>query len=174
MKRKEEIEAIRKSLTMSVHFEPGHNCRDYECKYGSKTCKPGSGGYHGISDLSIRFILKGEHGAVQFHICTDWIMEPKEHYRWGERGALPAVVGYHWKTPLYEGQTLQTQECPFLDGEPCYYNGSGLEADAAMQALVLGGEPELRKYLESCYLGILGINDGYTLPEYPTPERSKK
>ena len=69
---------------------------------------------------------------------------------------LPADVGYHSPTPLYEGQTVCSDHCEYLDGKPCYYDGSGLFAEEVYQKLVEGGSDEVWKILEERYMELFG------------------
>ena len=143
-----------------VSFEMGHDCIRFECIHGSESCKPGGGGSHGVHGLSIRFVSKGEAGAVQFLLYTGWLPRfviPDEiGYRfvdnWGtEFGVLPADLGYQAKEPQYEEQEPMSKSCEYCDGEPCYYDGSGLGAADAMYALVNGGGDALWKFLDAYY-----------------------
>ena len=87
---------------------------------------------------------------------------------------MPADLGYHSKTPQYEGQEVMDDACEFCDGQPCYYDGSGLNATDAMYALVNGGETALWAFLDAYYEAV--FNSGaYPEPaEYPMPLRSKE
>lgn len=91
------------------------------------------------------------------HINKDFLIRP-----------IGADVGYHSKIPRYEGQTPMgvyhshkedgTIEihgepllCGYLDGAPCYYDGSSLEAVSLLKKLVSHGEEYVWKYLENYY-----------------------
>lgn len=166
-------------MKKTVSFDAGHDCIKFECKFDSDRCKPGEGGSHGVHGLTIRFYLKGEEGAVQFVLYTGWMPQHHEKDRIGYRNldldtkfpAMPADLGYHSKKPMYEGQEPLQDSCELTDGEPCYYDGSGLNANDAMYALVNGGEDALWEFLESYYQCVFA--DGkYPVPaEYPKARR---
>lgn len=163
-----------------VRFEHGHDCIRFECRFGSKNCHPGAGGSHGIHGLTIRFISKDADGAVQFALCTGWLPQKVARSKFGSRyvraygkgiGALPADLGYHSKKPRYDGQEPIAAACEFCDGQPCYYDGSGLNAHDAMYALVNGGEAALWTFLDAYYDRVFR-GGAYPEPaEYATPLR---
>lgn len=119
---------------------------------------------YGIHGVECRWILKGPLGAVQFVIYTNWQL-PHVTKSQLQRGLdlrdpitvkvlfcpLPADVGYHSPTPQYEGQP-QMDDCPYLDGKPCYYDGSGLRAeDVFNEILLVKGGDAVWEYLEEEY-----------------------
>lgn len=157
-----------------VRFEPGYDCIKFECICGSKDCKPNSGGSHGRSGLSIRFVAKGEAGAVQFLLCTGWLPQHAMSSPisiWGIREwgghVMPRDLGYHSKTPRCDGQAVIDSACEWCDGQPCYYDGSGLNAYDAMYALVNGGGDALWAFLDGYYDAT--FNDG----AFPKPAEFK-
>jgi len=163
-------------LERSVTFNAGYDCWKFKCKFGSDRCIPGAGGSHGIHGLEIRFLVKGEHGAVQFLIFTGWLPQYAEHdlgyvnvRSWCKSEVMPADLGYHSKKPMYEGH--KPMECKILDGEPCYYDGSGLQAADAMYALVNAGDEGLWTFLEG-YYDCVFLGKPYPMPaEYRTKLR---
>jgi len=102
----------------------------------------------GIQSVDFRMIVKNEKGAVQFAMCTGWNLK---HVR--EEGVsskpYPYDLGYHSPKPQYDAQIIIDENCPYIDG-PCYYDGSGLNADPIFDLLCeKGGEAvwqELEKY----------------------------
>lgn len=82
-------------------------------------------------------------------------------------GPLPVDLGYHSKTPQFDGQSAISESCEILDGEPCYYDGSGLNAHDALHTLVNGGEDALWEFLDSYYDCVFGD------AEYPKPAEYK-
>lgn len=163
-----------------VSFEPGHDCMKFECKFDDPNCVPNRGGSHGASGFSIRFVSKGEEGAVQFLLYTGWMPQyakissigTLDIRKWGNVvDCMPTDLGYHSRKPHYEEQTTVVESCPFCDGEPCYYDGSGLNASLAMYTLVNGGEKALWEFLDAWYIAT--FRDGeYPKPtEYPMPLR---
>jgi hypothetical protein len=163
-----------------VKFEKGYDCINFECISDSKNCKPGSGGSHGSHGLSIRFVVKGEEGAVQFLLYTGWLPQHslcsfgfRDCDFSGSYSFLPADLGYHSKTPKYKDQ-MMFKNCPYCDGELCYYDGSSLNANDAMYTLVNGGDEALWEFLDQFYYCI--FKDGkYPIPtEYIKPRRKIK
>jgi hypothetical protein len=158
-----------------VRFEGGYDCILFECTYGSKDCKPGSGGSHGRHGLNIRFVSKGDAGAVQFLLYTGWTPQHaspssigvRDVRDWGGQHMMPADLGYHSKTPRYDGQEPIDKACEFCGGQPCYYDGSRLNANDAMYALVNGGDAALWAFLDAYYDAT--FKDG----PYPTPAEFK-
>jgi hypothetical protein len=143
------------ALKREVRFEPGYDCIRFECKHGSERCKPGSGGSHGRHGMQIRWLVVGEKGAVQFLLyTTDWGPEPAPFGgRLFERellGPSPCDLGYHAKEAQYEGQEAMRGNCDVLGG-PCYYDGSGLNADEPWRVLCNWGGEALWEYLEGYY-----------------------
>ncbi len=161
-----------------VRFERGHDCIRFECAFGKKDCVPGGGGSHGVHGLTVRFLSIGEEGAVQFTIYTGWLPQRakpsnigyREVRGWTTRGndVTPADLGYHAKKPRYDGQTQISESCEYCDGGPCYYDGSGLNANDAMYALVNGGDKTLWEFLDAYYGTVF---DG---KPYPAPAEYEK
>lgn len=129
-----------------VRFEPGHDCLRFECRHGSATCIPGTGGSHGRHGLQIRFVLKGDKGAIQFLLMTDWTPEPTHETRF----IMPADIGYHAKEPQYDDQEAMDDDCEYTGGV-CYYDGSGLKAEEPFRVLCNEGDEALWQYLEAVY-----------------------
>lgn len=167
-----------------VRFNAGYDCIRFECKFGSKTCKPHSGGSHGVYGMGILFVTKGEAGAVQFLLSTGWLPQRAEPSNIGVRNAVwaspmgdyfpvPMDLGYHSKKPMFEGHTCIEESCEFCNGQPCYYDGSSLNANDAMYALVNGGDKALWAFLEGYYRSVFEGAD-YPVPaEYPKPPRDQ-
>lgn len=79
------------------------------------------------------YILIGPDGATQF-----MLLFRKEYAE-----PMPADLGYHSRIPLYEGMTSMGK-CAHLDGDMCYYDGSGLMAQDVYQKFKDGGQdPEI-------------------------------
>lgn len=116
---------------------------------------------YGIGHCRIRFILKGEKGAVQFMIGTDWGIESVRRHldkfpvrpRDIEDMRKPKGwdVGYHSPKPMYEDQPCMGK-CDVL-GCDCYYDGSSLLADEWVEDFMAGGTdwlwPKLEEYYKS-------------------------
>ena len=108
---------------------------------------------YGIHGVTIRFVYKGEKGATQFVLYTNWhLPHVTEELRNKERfllEPLPADLGYHSPTPQYEGQTQM--DCDLLEGGLCYYDGSSLQADRVYKRLLEDGEDGVWAELEEEY-----------------------
>ncbi len=127
-----------------VNVEPAYDKRSSDPKKN-----------YGIGSCRITFILKGEKGAVQFMIGTNWYTpSAREHLL-----AFPNRekqkpdgwdVGYHSPKPMYDEQTPMSGECHILGGE-CYYDGSGMLADEWVEDFVAGGTEWLWPKLEEQY-----------------------
>lgn len=94
-----------------------------------------------------RFILIGPLGAVQFVYMTT--LDGKD---------LAVDLGYHSRTPRYEDQSITRPSCPYLNDEPCYYDGSSLNADTPLRIYRHDGEEALWSYLNNYY------NEVFALP----------
>ena len=120
---------------------------------------------YGIHGMEVKFVLKGPSAATQFVIYTNWHLAhvQKQSDSRGEDAKylhlschpLPADVGYHSLVPVYEGQTAITESCPYLNGKPCYYDGSSLQAEELYWRFVAEGDAVVWKELESRYNDIV-------------------
>ena len=168
-------------LEQIVEFNQGHDCIKFECIHKSSDCKPNSGWSHGKHGLEIKFVVKGDKGAIQFLLYTGWIPQYSKRdsisglyiNNWGSF-VLPADLGYHSKEPMYEGQDTIVDSCVYCDGLPCYYDGSSLNASDAMYTLVNGGDKALWEFLKGFYNHIFYNGSYPKLAEYPMPIRSMK
>jgi hypothetical protein len=159
---------------------------------------------YGIHGVELRMVLKGEEGAVQFVLYTNWHLphvtdsllqglgENVQYlpgFKLKVRGNLtdeqvdsitnqtfkqlqntarvnlhalrmdvktrfspmPADLGYHSPIPHYEGQIVVDEHCKYLDGRPCYYDGSGLNALRVYNILLEKGSEGVWKELEEYY-----------------------
>lgn len=131
------------ALTKKIEFAPAFN----------------KGEKYGIHCMEIRFLLSGESGVVQFLLFTGWYLpDDAKRLRDSCRGGgycpsapIPADIGYHALAPVYEGQEIMQKECRYLGGNPCYYDGSGLEAERYFNTLIRDGEDALWKEMEAYY-----------------------
>ncbi len=118
---------------------------------------------YGIHGAQMRFVVKGELGAAQFLLYTNWHLphvqkeltekcNPVTPYgRFCHLEPLPADIGYHSPKPMYEGQESIQKSCEYLNGAPCYYDGSSLNAVKYFEILVSKGHEALWKALEEYY-----------------------
>ena len=121
--------------------------------------RPEGGGQHGVE---MRWYVRGPKGVIQFVLYTGWpksiIATPDtpwdELYSSLDKGTvhdpLPADLGYHSHVPMYEGQELMDNKCQILGG-PCYYDGSGLNANRIFSILVHEGGEAVWAALEKEY-----------------------
>lgn len=111
---------------------------------------------YGIGDVRVFFYLRGKKGAVQFAFGTG-IFLPDTHTKWLSRFPFNAKrvpymahdIGYHSPVPMYEDQTGRP-DCELLKGE-CFYDGSALNAEKYMSALVEKGSSEVWKLMLEYY-----------------------
>lgn len=166
-------------MKREVKFIRGYNCRDFKCVHDSPNCYPGSGGYHGIHVLPIAFYVKDVEGAVQFTLSTNWIPFPDNEGRFSSHDwnfpmsdmyPMPTDLGYHSRKPFYENQ-YKTENCEVLDGDTCYYDGSGLNASKPFSVLVNAGEEALWEYLENYYLYVFRDGEFPKMSFYDKEER---
>jgi hypothetical protein len=119
---------------------------------------------YGIHSAELKMVLKGELGAVQFLLYTGWYLEhvarelysnQRRDYEYSYFTPQPADLGYHSTTPRYEGQP-PSDECEYLEGKPCYYDGSSLNARKPYELLITLGSEAVWKYLEEYYIEKFG------------------
>jgi hypothetical protein len=139
-------------MEKQVSFYPAYDKRD-----------PKPAKNYGIHGVDIRFILKGARGAVQFVLYTNWHLPAvqqemyqraaykDECYLQAALGPMAADRGYHSPAPTYEGQEVSSDECEYLDGKPCYYDRSGLDADRIYEVLLAEGDSGVWRELEEYY-----------------------
>jgi hypothetical protein len=124
-----------------ITFKPAYDKRDDD---PSKDL-----GVHGVT---LRMVLKGKGGAYHFVLYTNWqLPHVRKEWRLSFAGPLPADAGYHSPIPQYEGQELSQEHCEYLDGQPCYYDGSALYADKVFKMLVEHGSEAVWEELERLY-----------------------
>ena len=109
--------------------------------------------------MKIRFVLKGELGATQFLMFSGWYLpkNQEEHKinHW-DTAPMGADIGYHSPKPMYEGDRPIADSCPYLDGKPCYYGGSGMAAETLFNKFVAEGVDVVWKELEDYYTAVFG------------------
>jgi hypothetical protein len=71
---------------------------------------------------------------------------------------MPADLGYHWRTPRYAGQEAR-EDCHALGGAPCYYDGSGLNANRIYEVLLREGSEGVWRSLEQMYAELAAISE---------------
>jgi len=116
----------------------------------------------GVHGCNLKFLLKGERGVVQFLIYTNWhlphVTKDFERRDLGPSAWQPmaADVGYHSPVPMDEEQEPITEHCEYLDGKPCYYDGSGLYAEDVFQDMLREGDIAIWRHLEKYYVNHFG------------------
>jgi len=123
---------------------------------------------YGIHGCDLVMVLKGDAGAVSFILFTKWYL-PHVTNELAHRSTnspenikclftpLPAGLDYHSPYPMYENQSLSTNECEYLDGKPCYCDGSFLAADEVFEILLREGSDGVWAYLKNCYIRQFGM-----------------
>lgn len=119
---------------------------------------------YGIHGVDMRMILKGDTGAVQFVVYTGWHlphvqkeMRAKMHPdKYSLFEPMPADIGYHSLHPMYQDQDILSKECEYLNGKPCYYDGSGIMANEVYVILLEKGSDGVWEYLEKYYIERFG------------------
>lgn len=115
---------------------------------------------YGIHGAELRFVLKGDKGAITFTIFTHWHLphvdkELRDQYRHSSEHDFMfqpdgADISYHSYIPRYDGHT-DSGPCQYLDGKPCYCDGSGLSARPICDMLIAEGSDAVWKELERWY-----------------------
>lgn len=110
---------------------------------------------YGVHGVEIRFLLKGDDGAVQFVVYSNWMLPEvqREHDARGfDRLSRPmaADLGYHSPRPRYDGLTPMAGECDVIGGT-CFYDGSSLNAEPVFEALLRGGSDAVWTHLTDFY-----------------------
>lgn len=113
---------------------------------------------YGIGSVRIHFVLKGPLGATQFIIGTDWYL-PEDQKRLRASASIlddrvqPGGwdIGYHSPHPQYEGQAVMEGSCEYLNGQPCYYDGTSLGAEEFIPTFLAGGSDAVWKMLRERY-----------------------
>jgi len=125
----------------TIHFSPAWDRRD-----------PDPSKNYGIHGADMRFVVARDGLAITFLLYTNWMLP--QNRREGNCGEycintpMPADIGYHSDRPVSDWQTEPSEaECEYL-GVPCYYDGSGLQADGVFDVLVRDGIDALWALLE--------------------------
>lgn len=135
-------------MERTIRFYPAYDKRDADPKKNF--------GVHGVD---MRWLLKGELGAVQFVVYTNWYLSLIGDLMFSSdkiSPPMPADRGYHSPVPLYDDQSIVSESCEYLDGKPCYYDGSGLAAEDLFNTLIKEGDEAVWKELEEYYTHTFG------------------
>ena len=140
-------------MVKEIKFNPAYDKRDIN---PSKN--------YGIHGVELHFILKNEQGAVVFQLYTNWqlshVVIPDSLSK-----PFPADLVYHSPKSMYEGQDKLTDNCHILNG-PCYYDGSGLNAQDPWNILLKEGSDGVWKFLEEYH------NHVFNGADYPVVNKS--
>jgi hypothetical protein len=147
-----------------IEFFPAYDKRD-----------PDPAKNYGIHGVNLRFLLKGDKGAIQFVVHTNWMLpyvqeehDAKTVHKILEGDSLylrepfflhkpmPANLGYHSPVPVREWQEKPSFEtCEVLCG-PCYYDGSASNAEPVFNRLLAEGDAGVWAVLEDYYKELFG------------------
>lgn len=127
---------------------------------------------YGIGAVRFVFVLKGSRGAVHFVFSSGMYLPSavehliRVHHERGwdlehmARSGLAPMgfdVGYHSPRPMFEGQSVAQESCEYLNGKPCYCDGSALVASKWMDLFLRGGTEWLWRALEEEYRDRFGV-----------------
>jgi hypothetical protein len=151
--KKSKAVAFTQTFEQTITMSPAFSKRD-----------PNPAKDRGIGAVTIRFVLKGPLGATQFVIGTDWYL-PDDQRRMRLRTGILADsiqpsgwdIGYHSPHPQYEGQSAMGEACEYLNGQPCYYDGTSLGADEFVPKFLAGGSDAVWKMLRKRYDSLFGV-----------------
>lgn len=142
-------------FSREVYFNPAYDRRSKDPKRN-----------YGIHGVTLVMFLKGDKGAVNFTLYTNWnlphvtkelLNRPSDEYSIRAHFLpQPAEVMYHSPVPMYEGHTATTNTCEHIGGVPCYSDFSCLAADQFYQALLEEGSEGVWLKLEEYYYDNFG------------------
>lgn len=111
---------------------------------------------YGIGGCTVRFLLIGPRGAMQFVVLTEWYL-PHVKRELNHKGQLDTLrypmafdLGYHSPKPMYEGQSPMENECDVLGGQ-CYYDVTTLGAEPIVDVMLREGSEGVWRELEQQY-----------------------
>lgn len=119
---------------------------DFQAAFDKRSSEPQEN--YGIHGVEMKWYVRGAEGVVQWQVYTNW--------HWLNMPYKPVAVdlGYHSYVPRYEGQSSLTKFCALLNGKPCYYDGSGLNAEPVLDLLIREGSDAVWKQLEKYYRSV--------------------
>ncbi len=113
---------------------------------------------YGVGAVRVCMILQGDNGAISFSFSTGMML--KKTYGWWKSKGLHLEsnrpdhmgydVSYHALTAQFEGQTSR-DDCPWLNGKPCFCDGSAMRADEWMDVFVEKGDEAIWSMMEADY-----------------------
>jgi len=139
-------------FTRKIEIYPAYDKRDTDPKKN-----------YGIHGVTMVFVLRGPKGAISFTLYTNWHLPHVQEeltrkcngsFQGGifycRQCPMPADISYHSPVRTHKYQ-YETKECSYLDGKPCYSDGSSLMARDVFNKMVAEGEEGLWKELENRY-----------------------
>jgi hypothetical protein len=129
---------------------------------------------YGIHGMELWFTLVGPQAAISFSLSTNWQTSRVRseydagayrtsdggrsdgHSKYGDGRIMclarphPDRIGYHARERQFESDTAQ-KDCPYLDGAPCFGDGSGIRAKHFFDIFTDGGEEALWAALREEY-----------------------
>jgi len=131
---------------------------------------------YGIGSVNIRFVFKGDKGAVQFVIGTNWHLPHIQRqffdkpFPYFQLQPMAYDLGYHSDKPIRDYQsdvprkdengedefTTPSRECPYTKSGRCFYDGSTLNAEPIVEVLLSEGHEGVWRELEKYYKDIFG------------------
>jgi hypothetical protein len=161
------------AFTREIKILPGYDHRDDMTDRGAHGC-----------DMIL--ILRGPDGAIAARISTGWMTHPLAG-RYVHRGGRQArrdkpgvdagvahlypsgsYVGAHSLKPR-EAYLSSDPECSWLDGAPCYGDGSFTMADEVLEALAAGGSDAAFERMASLYQSWI-LDRPVVTPELPAAD----
>lgn len=117
-----------------------------------------------IWGVEIKFLLYGQKAVIQFVLRTNWhsneLPSGLERDGWLSPNRPHAVdLGYHAYAPQHEYHEPITDNCEYLNGAPCYYDGSSLMAIDTLELLIIEGGEAVWKKMEQCYIEWFGADE---------------
>lgn len=105
--------------------------------------------YKPRNSARLRMTVAGPLGAVELMVLTGWTLDWKQH---SGQSPMAESLGVHSPTPHSDDDPgSYCEKCEYLDGRPCWVQGSGLRADEFFQTLVEKGSDALWEKLENEY-----------------------
>ncbi len=125
-------------FTKEIFFTPAYDMRD-----------PDPAKNYGIGAVKINFVLTGSKGVVCFLMSSGWYL-PSSHVSL-EIALRPMGfdLGYHSPKKMFKGQTAS--KCGYLPKGECYYDGSTLNSEPVLLALIEKGDIGVWEILEEYY-----------------------
>ena len=112
---------------------------------------------YGKTAYKVFFILKGKKGAVTFLFSMSNKNCGEESPPDQMKGLFGMGVDYHSAVPVDSWQkenkedAIVKESCEFLDGKPCYMDGSSLLADEYLRVMKKSGSDRVWELLEDFY-----------------------